>query len=55
LLGHVSESQVRLQVASDLAGSKHTGDTRKRGKQACRPIPAQQTTATDAGRPEIVR
>ena len=33
LLGHASESQVRFAGApSDLAGSKHTGDTRKRGK-----------------------
>ena len=31
-LAHASESQVRLQVASDQAGSKHTGDFRNRGK-----------------------
>jgi len=32
LLAHVRESQVRLRVVADQAGSKHTGDSRNRGK-----------------------
>jgi hypothetical protein len=32
LLARARESQVRLQVSADLAGSKHTGDSRNRGK-----------------------
>jgi hypothetical protein len=31
LLAHASESQVRLQVVADQAGSKHPGDSRNRG------------------------
>jgi hypothetical protein len=31
-LAHASESQVRLQVVADQTGSKHTGDSRNRGK-----------------------
>jgi hypothetical protein len=32
LLAHASESRVRLQVAADQAGKKHTGDSGNRGK-----------------------
>jgi hypothetical protein len=32
LLAHASESEVRLQFVADQAGSKHTGDSRNRGK-----------------------
>lgn len=41
LLARASESEVRLQVVADQAGSKHTGNSRNRGKggQPVSPIP----------------
>jgi hypothetical protein len=44
LLAHASESQVRLQVGADQTGSKHTGDSRNRGKGGHWRGPSQRRT-----------
>ena len=37
LLGHASDSQVRLQAAAERAASKHIGNSRNRGNAGRRP------------------
>jgi hypothetical protein len=50
LLGHASESQVRLQVAVDQAGSKHTGDYRNPGEAGLRPGRSRRRGGRRCGR-----
>jgi hypothetical protein len=38
LLGHTNESQVRLQIAADQAGSNHTGDCRNSFQTSILPL-----------------